>query len=145
MKMKFEKKDVIGDGNCLFRSLGIALNEKHDVLRRMVCDYIRINFNKRVRDTSIKQWIKFESDMNVKDYVNKMSKDGEWGGAIEIMVITKIFNINIFVVEQKSSGKGYKMISSFISNQKNRNIFLVYSGSHYSFLVVKENTTDIKT
>ena len=30
MKMKFEKKEVIGDGNCLFRSLGIALNEKHE-------------------------------------------------------------------------------------------------------------------
>lgn len=145
MQMKFKKKIVEGDGNCLFRSLELAFGENFKDIRKKVCDFMQNNYNKRIKDTTIRQWIKFESDMGVNDYVEKMRKDGEWGGAIEIMVITKIFNVNVFVVEEKKDGKGYKMISSFISNNKNRNIFLLYSGSHYNYLEVIKNNTDIKT
>jgi len=144
MKLKFEENNIKGDGNCLFRSLGVAMKLNHKELRNIACIYMLKNQNKKIKGTSIKQWIKYESDQDIRSYIKNMRQDGTWGGAIEITMLTKIFDINVFVLKNKENGKGYKIISTFITDNKNRNIFLNYDGTHYNYLNVVKNLTDLK-
>ena len=99
-------------------------------LRKMTCDYMENNQDKELANTSIKKWIEFtatsEGYDNIDDYIIAMRKPSQWGGGLELAIISKMLNINIRVV------KGGKTVSKFKnSNNPKLKIYLKYTGSHY--------------
>ena len=72
-------KEMVGDGNCLFRSIADQLegNEKlHRKYRQEAVDYLEQNKE---------HYAPFiEDDETIDQYIADMSRDGVWGGQLEI-------------------------------------------------------------
>ena len=70
----FRVVEILGDGNCLFRSvafLGCGDQEKHERYRRLAVQYI----NKQLKDL-LEEPYDGEIDQNCK----RTSQNGTWGG-----------------------------------------------------------------
>jgi hypothetical protein len=116
---------VRGDGNCLFRSVAEQLEgneENYQKFREICVDYM-IN-NKEV-------FIPFLDDsISIDEYIEKISKDGEWGGNLEIYALSMALEANfcIYIPDKPCS---------VVKNWENpkQNIFLIYhDGKHYNSL-----------
>lgn len=116
---------VRGDGNCLFRSVAQQLegNEEYYQKYREICVDYMIN-NKEV-------FIPFlEDSTSIDEYIEKISKDGEWGGNLEIYALSMALEVNfcIYIPDKPCS---------VVKNWENpkQNIFLIYyNGKHYNSL-----------
>ena len=116
---------VRGDGNCLFRSVAEQLegNEDNYQKYRKICVDYMID-NKEV-------FVPFLDDsISIDEYIEKISKDGEWGGNLEIYALSMALKVNfcIYIPDRPCS---------VVKNWENpkRNIFLIYhDGKHYNSL-----------
>ncbi len=80
-KLGLKFKVVKGDGNCLFRSFSDQVEgseNNHAFYRQSSIEYMTAN------EEHFKNFM--EDDEKFEDYINKMKKDGEWGGNLEIYV-----------------------------------------------------------
>ena len=116
---------IRGDGNCLFRSVAEQLegNEEYYQKYREICVDYMVN-NKEV-------FIPFlEDSTSIDEYIEKISKDGEWGGNLEIYALSMALEVNfcIYIPDKPCS---------VVKNWENpkQNIFLIYhNGKHYNSL-----------
>jgi len=143
MKLQFKEIEVIGDGNCLYYSLGRAFNKSQQELRQTISDYLIRNRKNRLNGMLLEEWVSLEKDCEFEEYVRMMRRSGVWGGNMEVSVSSKIFRVNIFILG-RLKGK-YKILSSYVWDNEVRNVFLVYDGSHYNYLEVVKNLSGIKT
>ena len=143
MKLQFKEIEVVGDGNRLYYSLGKALKKTQQELRQIISDYLLKNRKMKINGMLLEDWVSLEKDCGLDVYVRQMRMSGVWGGNMEIMVSSKIFRRNIFVL-QKGQGK-YKIVSSYVWANDARNMFLIYDGVHYNYLEVVKNLAGIKT
>ena len=77
-----ELKEIKGDGNCLFRAISDQLfgNEDHHMdLRQKAVEFIKNN------QDEARHYI--EENKSFEDHVESMSKDGTWGGELEIYAL----------------------------------------------------------
>lgn len=88
---------AIGDGNCLFRSLSYLLignQEKHDIVRHFICEFIADanNLNK------LRSFIdsKYSSG---PDYISRvgMANNGVWGTEVEIFAFAMLTGKDVIV------------------------------------------------
>lgn len=116
---------VRGDGNCLFRSVAEQLDGNED-------DY------KKYRETCVDYMINNKEDFipfledstSIDEYIEKISKDGEWGGNLEIYSLSMALKVNfcIYIPDKPCS---------VVKNWENpkKSIFLIYhDGKHYNSL-----------
>ena len=85
-------KRIVGDGNCLFRAVSLAVygsEDNHSSLRAEALNYINLN-----RET-LEGFI--TSDENFDEYITRLRKDGEWAGEIEITALREIISKPIYV------------------------------------------------
>ena len=107
------RKNVKGDGNCLFRAISLALSKQdnHKKLRQRAMDYIQNNlYTKRPENKATFASALLDSEIN-KEYkidhpdadkrtqiaatLKQMRVDGEIAGSIAIEAICNIENCNI--------------------------------------------------
>jgi len=128
--MKFIEIPMPGDGNCMFHSISYGLKISHKELREKVVKFIIENPSFKINDTKLKDWIFWSENITYKEYAKKMSKNGIWGGGIELSIISHIYNVSICVLQNG------KVISKFLKS--NKLIFLSYVGNcHYNYLQLK--------
>lgn len=90
-------KDIVGDGNCLFRSVADCLHGDeglHADARTKCCSELAGS-----RD-EYAPFVLDEEDAGGGDfdkYLHAMREDGAWGGNIEIQAVSKAYRINICV------------------------------------------------
>ena len=122
--------------SCLFNSLESLLKDELknlgiSNLRQIITIYMGNNLHEKVGDEKLEEWIKYSNidekiGKSVKDYVEKISNPSQWGGALEIAITSKIFNLKINVEMNN------KIISVFECGEtNNKEITLVYTGNHY--------------
>ena len=100
-----KKKDMRGRASTLV-PCGSA-----DVVREAVASFIEAQPEAEIGGTAICEWIQWESGGGVRAYCSRMRGNGEWGGAIEIAVFSRLFRTSVHVFER--DGGEYKMISAF--------------------------------
>ncbi|KAG1657729.1 hypothetical protein FOA52_011991 [Chlamydomonas sp. UWO 241] len=87
-------KQVTGDGNCFFRSLGDQMEGSesgHALLRARVMDHIQENKD---------DYAPFvEDDEPFEKYVKRMRKDGCWAGHMELIAASKVLGVSIYVYQ----------------------------------------------
>lgn len=76
----FTNEDVDHDGNCLFSSLGYFVNETHKEIRNNICNTLE-----KYRDLT-----EFLNE-DIKQYISKMRKLGEWGDETEINAFMRFY------------------------------------------------------
>lgn len=89
----FQIIPIIGDGNCLFRSISYFLHgtqEHHDKLRAEAVKYIRRNWN----DLKHHLVITDPSLSDERSYCYHMKQDKTFGTSVEILALSRILKLN---------------------------------------------------
>ncbi|KAK4228201.1 hypothetical protein QBC38DRAFT_166338 [Podospora fimiseda] len=106
------------DNSCMFTAVGGALSlpNPSKLLRSQIAEYILTHpteYNKAI----------LGSDPSV--YVSRITEPDVWGGAIELSILSDIYDVEISSIDVKSL-----RVDKFGENKQNR-IIIVYSGIHY--------------
>lgn len=122
-------REIDSDNSCLFNSIGY-LQDKNSFnantsqnLRNIISNYIKENSEKYN-----------ESFLNMKneEYQNFITNKNNWGGAIEIQILSNILQIEICTFDIEN------LQTLFFGENENYSeiIFLMYNGIHYNSLVL---------
>lgn len=125
--------------SCLFDSMyslltqhGIYFESSH-ALRTKITDFMHENPKYSLESGTVEEWIKLAAeDMNTNStsYIRDMTRASTWGGAMEMAVMSKIFNIQIDVI-----GRGAeKPLAQFncTGGGAEAKFTIHWSGSHYT-------------
>ena len=118
-------REVGGDGNCLFRSVSeqVEGNENNYKEYRERC----VNYMKENKDTFAPF---IEDDEPIDDYIERMSKNSEWGGNLEIYALSMLLEANFYIYIYEHP---MYIVKNFEKPKKN--IMLTYhDGQHYNSL-----------
>ena len=118
-------REVGGDGNCLFRSVSeqVEGNESNYKEYRERC----VNYMKENKDTFAPF---IEDDEPIDDYIERMSKNSEWGGNLEIYALSMLLEANFYIYIYEHP---MYIVNNFEKPKKN--IMLTYhDGRHYNSL-----------
>ena len=126
----FDRFVVIGDGNCLFRSLALQIfkdENKHRLIRRNVVNMMK------TRQQDYQMYI----DGPFKKHVDNMSKcrGGReiWGTEAEIIAAGNFYNVTI-VVFYNQIDRCQRQVFEPTTNMNNDTIYLVLENEHYDLL-----------
>lgn len=130
-----------GDGSCLFHSLACGLDDGATAssLRQDISAYIAKNPEMVIADTTLKDWVKFDSgqQMKVSQYAAKIAGT-TWGGGIEIEAFVRLRLVSVHVYE--TCPGGFKRIACFDAPPSCKNPLLIsvlYQGrEHYDALLL---------
>ena len=90
----------------------------------------------RMCDHLIKNQNRFEEAMeegtDIKDYISKMLIDGEWGGYVELVVFSELYNIQIQVYDSLGSQQPITTVSTADGRVI---ITILFSDDHYDSLI----------
>ena len=128
----FIPTDVLGDGNCFFRSLCVDASFKgldHLQLQSQLISRVtrKLNTNKGTNidlllQNLVTRYLKSSfndySESTPTVYFKRISQANEWGGIFESMLITLLFGVDIITVETWPSGP------LFISSKNTINSFV---------------------
>lgn len=135
-KIGYFIKEVKGDGNCLFRSVSDQMEENennYEEYRKKCVEYMKENKD------DFSPFL--EEEEPIDTYIEKMSKNGEWGGNLEIYALSKALNCNFYIYI-------YEMPIYVVKNWEDpiKDIMLTYhNGKHYNSLRrIKENDNEEK-
>ncbi len=110
-----------GDGSCLFHSLAHGLRSADSVgepglsaaaLRAQVVDFIGRNPDLQIADSPLSDWVQWDANCSVDDYVQKMSRKSTWGGGIECAAASHLKGVDVLVYESDGGG-GFRRIGTF--------------------------------
>ncbi|KAK4244732.1 ubiquitin thioesterase OTU1 [Corynascus novoguineensis] len=106
------------DNSCMFTAFGgtIGLENPSKTLRDQVAEYILNHPN---------EYNKAILGEEPQRYVTRMRQMDTWGGAIELSILSDIYNVEISSIDVKSL-----RVDRFGENKPNR-VIILYSGIHY--------------
>ena len=115
--------------SCLFNSLSYFLENMNGTqLRKIIVDNMSRNPIIVDPNLHVSDIIKYEfRNMQLSEYIKKMSLSSQWGGAVEIKVFCELFHykVNVFVIQTK------KTIEFIPENKIKKEITITWNGSHY--------------
>jgi hypothetical protein len=89
--------DVEGDGNCLSRSLAVAIGlqqDEYDSIKRSILEYLKDNSDTMKEKTGL-------SDEDYKKEVDDFSKEDAWGGEVELLAFEMISGLRVVVYNEQ--------------------------------------------
>ena len=92
---------VAPDGNCMF---SVALSELVRLeatsvatsvadLRHVLLLWVESNGEAVCSDLTVSQWIEFETDETLAQYVRRMRMPSQWGGVVELYALTQVYGV----------------------------------------------------
>ncbi len=140
----FDRNEMPGDGNCLFHAISDQLKRfpdkkqyDHAELRQLAVKYI---------NDHIDEYAPFlHNKGGVCTYINRMRQDGEWGGELEVSILSKILEVEIHLHNHHISPKTSLPHASTkygVDENYQHIMHLSYEGLHYESLVPIEETAE---
>jgi len=132
-----QQRSVAPDGNCLFRAASVALAGDMDMreaaeeqsarkLRRDVVEFMRANH------ASFASFM--PEGQSFEEYLQTMSRDGVWGGELEVSAIARHQRrpVHVFIRDETK----YVLLSMYPAESKDcaEKICLLFHGKHYDAL-----------
>ena len=120
------------DGSCLFNSVGFFTGESASDARTRIVRWIMTNPGYRIADTTLEDWILYDSNLSVAGYCLYMTHPHSWGGGIELSVLPYIYDMTVRVYT--FDGKFHRISQHKNHTRPSQNIArMLYSGSnHYN-------------
>ena len=95
-----------GDGSCLFHSLRFGLSKggagghlpTTQGLRRELAQWVATNSQRKIAETPLAMWVKWDSGQTAQSYGARMARGG-WGGGIEMAACAHLKRVNVWVYE----------------------------------------------
>ena len=102
---------IYQDGNCFFRAVSKFLtdDEKYYLyFRNIVYNYFKIHKTEILIQNP---YIYYNGNsIDLEDYINLLKNSGAFDGKLEIGIISKIFNISIYVLEATDNNQNYMFL-----------------------------------
>jgi hypothetical protein len=129
-------EDVPHDGNCLFSAVGSSIGESAARLRQHVIQWCRVP-DRRINGVAIRDWVQWNFDMPLDRYLDIMSRNGEWGGAQEMAVLSNMLSLAIIVFQgQPKASRILEVLPDGADLNTLRAVCILWVGkSHYMRLV----------
>lgn len=126
--------DTGGRGNCLFTCLGKELRISQHELRDVLADYVKENLESQFMQETLHEWIHNSGQRSIQDYLNYVRTSGNQGSALEIAIISKIYQrrIVVWIALNDEIEKGIRDIAEYQGNKPT--IHLFYRNEHYQLL-----------
>ena len=132
--------------SCLFNSITDLLQHelnavKINNLREFICTYMENNLENILSNDKLKDWLESISldKYNVVDisrYIRDMKYNNTWGGAPEIALVSKIFKVIIYVVDNTNNSNIIEFNNS--DDKVYKKIYLRWTGGHYDPIKVEK-------
>ena len=150
----FEKIFIQKDGNCMFRAISSFIDSRLFTCRRKR-DGVSVNKNLKQIENNLSKSLrcivvsymilhknKFSNSIyydneyydSIDDRIDNMNENGEFGGKLELYIMSKIYKIQINIFVKNSDG--YNLISK-IGKDSNNVCNLFHNNNHYELLSVK--------
>ena len=115
---------IYKDGNCFFRSISTFFSnseEYHLFFRNLIYDYIRANYDELISEFP---YIYYNGkSIDLDDYIPLIKVNGTYAGEFECNIISKMFSINIllleYIINQENNENYYSYITYFGKLEKN--------------------------
>ena len=142
---------TIGDGNCLFRALSLAITNdenSHHVIRSYMVNHM---LDEEIKDDMANLFAARESQQqSFHEHLEKMQRPGVWGTEQEIVSAAHLFNCSVLSFSQYDSN-GQMCIQHFpphfasnptcINTCHHKSLYLINNGNHYERLAVFYETS----
>lgn len=109
--------------SCLFDALGERLDKDGASVRKEIVEYLKHNHDIEINDITLKQWIEMAEEKKLDNYLQEMSQSQTWGGFLEIIAASNLYDSDIIVRFGKDTIR--------INDDKAYELTLNYNGSHY--------------
>ena len=137
--------DVLGDGNCLYRTLSLFLYGTEDLHLRIRNEIYNTLLN-RIDNLPDITMNTENGPMRFREYINNIQNPGFFGGELEISTAIELYNINIATYEEvtnNSQFKGLSFLNYYSEQQNNENrhllILININGNHFRLGYVKNH------
>lgn len=127
-KRVYDVIKVSADGNCLFRSVGIQLNQDHSTLRKLVVNELLNHIDEYS--------VLYESREDFLKHIRHVSVDGFWADELEIAALSNVIQMKIKIYLDLSE-KAYAVYSPR-SRSKGIVRVIYVNGNHYDAIVEKQ-------
>jgi len=132
---------TVGDGNCLFRALSLAITQNednHDVIRSYVVNHM---LHPEITEDMANLFAsRNNQQQSFEEHLEEMQRPGTWGTEQEIVSAAHLFNCSILCFSQYNS-TGQVCIQHFpphfVSNPScanschHKSLYLINTGNHY--------------
>jgi hypothetical protein len=108
--------------SCLFNSIGRLLEIPTDAVRQQICDYL-------AADKPVLEGMQTHDLLLLEgaNYIKQMRQSHTWGGAIEIQVAVRIWNVNVIVQNRRDGTSPIE----FVTPTPTATLTLYWTGGHY--------------
>jgi len=122
------------NGNCLFTSLGHAMGINHIEIRRRVADYALKHPQSELMQETVRDWVSKSTNQCVRHYSEEIRHSGNYGSALELALVSKIYDqrIVVWIPIENTIEKGIRSIAEYRGNRPT--IHLLYRNEHYQLL-----------
>jgi hypothetical protein len=118
------------DGSCFFHSVGFFTGESASGVRMRIVRWMMAHPDHRIADTTLRDWILYDSNSTVINYCKHMSRLHSWGGGIELSVLPYIYDMTVRVYT--FDGKFHRVSQHKNRSRPSQNIArLLYSGNNH--------------
>jgi hypothetical protein len=94
-----------GDGNCLFHSIGWSCGRTAEDLRSSIADWVHEHSTDvYIPGSTIADLVRWETDVGVEHYAERMKRSGVWGGVVELVAASHLLQTDIHVVVPDGDG-----------------------------------------
>ena len=116
--------------SCLFQSIGKLIGRRHLNVRNDICDYMQHHLNSMHQEMTLRQWIQWQQQSpNAEHYIRNMRNTSVWGGAMELAIATKVYGVDIHVVDAYN-----KKVAEFLWRDTftaRKRLVVQWTGVHY--------------
>ena len=116
--------------SCLFQSIGKLIQKPHIHVRNEICNYMQQHLDDVHQGMTMRQWIQWQlQSPNAERYVQNMRNPSVWGGAMELTIATKVYGVDIVVVDGHR-----KQVTEFLWRDActaRKRLLVQWTGVHY--------------
>lgn len=133
---------MMGDGNCMFRSLSFVLSGsqyQHFAVRKLVCNHVY-----SIERSTLGH---IAPHLSVEDYLKSthMSKNNVLGTDVQLRAFANLFNtnVNVYVYEHKSWCVFPPLLTLTDKDVTARSVYLLHPPAHYDLLCGQSAVTNV--
>ncbi|CAD2213218.1 OTU-like cysteine protease, putative [Angomonas deanei] len=135
-KFHFTRRVCPADNSCLFHACAYVLHDKSrsdGPLMRQKCLEAILSKPDMFNETTL--------GMSAKSYATIMANPNNWGGGIELEILSMLYETEIFALDLQSS-----TIQKFGTDRDySVRAFLVYTGNHYDCIAMNPNYNSVES
>ena len=116
---------AIGDGDCLYHAILNLIDDNYlsesGENKKKICSHFKKRLSRNVTMHDYKHLELIEQYPTLQDYKEHLQRKGNWGTDEDIVYISSILNINIFVFQHRRSLPSKKIVKQLVKRGFNKN------------------------